>query len=407
MFAGRGSPASTSRRTSAPDGRGGQRPLADFAKLRAVPLDNAVLAAWRFATTAADDERAARRDTAVGFKPDRHASRPATDDDLAFAPLATLASLLRARKVSSVELTRLYLARLRRFDPLLECVVTLTEKLALEQAERADREIAGGHWRGPLHGVPWGAKDLIAVAGYPTTWGSKPYKDQVRPETATVARRLDEAGAVLVAKLALGELAMGDVWFGGQTRNPWNPAEGSCGSSAGPASATAAGLVGFAVGSETLGSIVSPCTRCGATGLRPTFGASPGTARWRCRGRWTSSGRSPARSRTARWCSRRSTAPTGSTRPRWTARSAGRWNATPGPCASVTSRRRSRRTAPRTSKRKRTGRACASGRRSTGARSRRCATSASRWRRSSSRPTCRSTRCASSCRRKRPPRSTS
>ncbi len=246
--------------------------LADFAKLRAVPLDNAVPPAWRFATTAADDERAARRDAAVGFKPDRHASRPATDDDVAFAPLATLASLLRARKVSSVELTGLYLARLRRFDPLLECVVTLTETLALEQAERADREIAGGHWRGPLHGVPWGAKDLIAVAGYPTTWGAKPYKDQVRPETATVARRLAEAGAVLVAKLALGELAMGDVWFGGQTRNPWNPAEGSSGSSAGPASATAAGLVGFAVGSETLGSIVSPCTRCGATGLRPTFG---------------------------------------------------------------------------------------------------------------------------------------
>ena len=246
--------------------------LSDFAKLRAVPVDNAVPPAWRFATTAADDEHAARRDTTVGFKPDRHALRPATDDDLAFAPLATLAALLRARKVSSVELTRLYLARLRRFDPLLECVVTLTEKLALEQAERADREIASGHWRGPLHGVPWGAKDLIAVAGYPTTWGSKPYKDQVRPETATVARRLADAGAVLVAKLALGELAMGDVWFGGQTRNPWNPAEGSSGSSAGPASATAAGLVGFAVGSETLGSIVSPCTRCGATGLRPTFG---------------------------------------------------------------------------------------------------------------------------------------
>ncbi|MDD5562824.1 MAG: amidase [Thermoanaerobaculaceae bacterium] len=246
--------------------------LADFAKVRAVPLDNAVPPAWRFATTAADDERAARRDTVVEFQPAGRIARPAAADDLAFAPIATLAALLRARQVSSVELTTLYLDRLRRFDPVLECVVTLTEKLALEQAESADREIAAGRWRGPLHGVPWGAKDLLAVAGYTTTWGSKPYQDQVRAETATVARRLADAGAVLVAKLALGELAMGDVWFGGQTRNPWNPAEGSSGSSAGPASATAAGLVGFAIGSETLGSIVSPCTRCGATGLRPTFG---------------------------------------------------------------------------------------------------------------------------------------
>ena len=246
--------------------------LADFEKVRAVALDNAVAPAWRFATTAAGDAGAARRDTAVVFEPDRHAARPASDDELAFAPLARLAGLLRSRQLSSVELTRLYLARLRRLDPLLECVVTLTETLALEQAERADREIAAGRWRGPLHGVPWGAKDLIAVAGYPTTWGSQPYRDQARAETATVARRLADAGAVLIAKLALGELAMGDVWFGGETRNPWNPAEGSSGSSAGPAAATAAGLVGFAVGSETLGSIVSPCTRCGATGLRPTFG---------------------------------------------------------------------------------------------------------------------------------------
>ncbi len=246
--------------------------LGDFAKVRAVPLDNAVPPAWRFATTAADDERAARRDPVVEFQPAGRISRPAAADDLAFAPIATLAALLHTRQVSSVELTTLYLDRLRRFDPALECVVTLTEKLALEQAESADREIAAGRWRGPLHGVPWGAKDLLAVAGYPTTWGSKPYQDQVRAETATVASRLADAGAVLVAKLALGELAMGDVWFGGQTRNPWNPAEGSSGSSAGPASATAAGLVGFAIGSETLGSIVSPCTRCGATGLRPTFG---------------------------------------------------------------------------------------------------------------------------------------
>ena len=246
--------------------------LADFDKIRKVPLDNGVAPAFRFTTAADSDEHVARRDTSVDFKPARGLARPAADDDLAFAPLTELASLLGRRKVSSLELTRLYLARLRRFGPLLECVVTLTEELALRQAERADGEAAAGRRRGPLHGVPWGAKDLLAVAGYPTTWGSKPFEEQVRPETATAARRLEDAGAVLAAKLTLGELAMGDVWFGGQTRNPWKPAEGSSGSSAGPAAATAAGLVGFAIGSETLGSIVSPCTRCGATGLRPTFG---------------------------------------------------------------------------------------------------------------------------------------
>ena len=246
--------------------------LADFAGVRKVPLDNAVAPAFRFATAADSDEHAARRETTVEFRPDGELKRPAADDDLAFAPLTELASLVHRREVSAVELTRLYLARLRRYDPLLECVVTLTEELALRQAERADREAAAGRRRGPLHGVPWGAKDLLAVPGYPTTWGSRPFQEQVRPETATVARRLEDAGAVLAAKLTLGELAMGDVWFGGQTRNPWKPADGSSGSSAGPAAAVAAGLVGFAIGSETLGSIVSPCTRCGATGLRPTFG---------------------------------------------------------------------------------------------------------------------------------------
>lgn len=165
------------------------------------------------------------------------------------------------------------LDRLRRHDPVLSCVVNLTEDRALEQAREADREIAAGRWRGPLHGIPWGAKDLLAVPGYPTTWGSPIYKDQVLAETATVVERLDRAGAVLVAKLSLGELAQGDVWHGGTTRNPWNPEQGSSGSSAGPASATAAGLVPFTIGSETLGSIISPSTRCGVTGLRPTFGA--------------------------------------------------------------------------------------------------------------------------------------
>ena len=246
--------------------------LEDFAKVRGVKLDNAVAPATRFATAADADEHAARRETKVVFKASSRAARPAGDEDLAFAPLAELASLLRHRKVSSVELTRLYLDRLRRYDPLLECVITLTEELALQQARRADREIAAGGWRGPLHGIPWGAKDLLAVPGYRTTWGAKPYEDQALTDKATVVRLLEEAGAVLAAKLTLGALAMGDVWFGGQTRNPWKPGEGSSGSSAGPAAAVVAGLAAFAVGSETLGSIVSPCTRCGATGLRPTFG---------------------------------------------------------------------------------------------------------------------------------------
>jgi Asp-tRNA(Asn)/Glu-tRNA(Gln) amidotransferase A subunit family amidase len=198
--------------------------------------------------------------------------RPDSSDDLAFLPLTALAALLRSRQLSSVDLTRLYLDRLKKYNPVLHCVVTLTDELALKQAEQADREIAAGRYRGPLHGVPWGAKDLIAYPGFKTTWGAKPYQDQSLDTKATVARRLEDAGAVLVAKTTLGALAMGDQWFGGMTRNPWNPKQGSSGSSAGSASATAAGLVGFAIGSETLGSIVSPCTRCGATGLRPTFG---------------------------------------------------------------------------------------------------------------------------------------
>jgi Asp-tRNA(Asn)/Glu-tRNA(Gln) amidotransferase A subunit family amidase len=202
----------------------------------------------------------------------RNRPRPARSEDLAFMSVAGLGELVRARKVTSTELVRLSLDRLRRHDPTLQCVVTLTEDRALEQAERADREIKAGKYRGPLHGIPWGAKDLFAVPGYPTTWGSPVFKNQVLDTTATVVKRLDAAGAVLVAKLTLGELAMGDVWFGGTTKNPWKTDQGSSGSSAGSASATAAGLVPFALGTETLGSIVSPSTRCGVTGLRPTFG---------------------------------------------------------------------------------------------------------------------------------------
>jgi Asp-tRNA(Asn)/Glu-tRNA(Gln) amidotransferase A subunit family amidase len=171
-----------------------------------------------------------------------------------------------------VELTRLYLERLSRFDQQLQCVITLTEELAMQQAEQADRELADGRYRGPLHGIPWGAKDLLAVPGYPTTWGAAPYQSQQLDETSTVAVKLADAGAVLVAKLSMGALAWGDVWYGGKTKNPWKPEEGSGGSSAGPASATAAGLVGFSIGTETWGSIESPCMVCGTTGLRPSYG---------------------------------------------------------------------------------------------------------------------------------------
>jgi Asp-tRNA(Asn)/Glu-tRNA(Gln) amidotransferase A subunit family amidase len=198
-------------------------------------------------------------------------------EGLAFLPVTELSDLVRRRKVTSLQLTEMYLNRLKRYDPVLKCVITLTEDRALAQARAADAEIARGKYRGPLHGIPWGAKDLLAVRGYKTTWGAGPYKDQVIDEDATVVQRLDAAGAVLVAKLTLGELAQGDIWYGGMTKNPWKVDQGSSGSSAGPASATAAGLIGFGIGSETLGSISSPSTRCGVTGLRPTYGRVPKT----------------------------------------------------------------------------------------------------------------------------------
>lgn len=196
-------------------------------------------------------------------------------EDLAFAGVPQLAELIRTRKVSSLELTKMYLGRLKRYGPKLLCVVTLTEDLALQQAAAADAEIKRGKYRGPLHGIPWGAKDLFATKGIKTTWGAEPYRDQVIDYDATIVERLRDAGAVLVAKLSMGALAQGPKWFGGVTRNPWLPDEsvtGSSGSSAGPAAATAAGLVGFSIGTETLGSIVSPSSRCGVTGLRPTYG---------------------------------------------------------------------------------------------------------------------------------------
>ncbi|MFL5500282.1 MAG: amidase [Gemmatimonadaceae bacterium] len=203
--------------------------------------------------------------------------RPADLEDLAFLPVAELSELVRRQRVTSLELTQMYLGRLKKYDPVLRCVISLTEDRALKQARAADAEIASGRYRGPLHGIPWGAKDLLAVRGYKTTWGAGPYRNQVIDTDATVVQRLDAAGAVLVAKLTLGELAQGDIWFDATTKNPWKVDQGSSGSSAGPASATAGGLVGFSIGSETLGSISSPSTRCGTTGLRPTFGRVPRT----------------------------------------------------------------------------------------------------------------------------------
>jgi Asp-tRNA(Asn)/Glu-tRNA(Gln) amidotransferase A subunit family amidase len=202
---------------------------------------------------------------------------PKNLEEVAFASVRELAELVRTKKVSCVALTEMYLERLKRYDPTLKFVVTLTEERALAQAKAADRDIAAGKYRGPLHGLPWGAKDLLAAKGYRTTWGAGGFENQTIEEDATVVKRLDEAGAVLVAKLTLGALALGDNWFGGVTRNPWHTGQGSSGSSAGPASATAAGCVAFGIGSETLGSISSPSTRCGCTGLRPSFGLVPRT----------------------------------------------------------------------------------------------------------------------------------
>jgi Asp-tRNA(Asn)/Glu-tRNA(Gln) amidotransferase A subunit family amidase len=242
-----------------------------FARMRQVPLTNDVPPAFAFIP----DSRPAPKDSEVRVVVTDLTPgplKPNSAEDLAFLPLTALSRLISRKEISSVELTKLYLERLKKYDPALKCVVTFTDELALKQAEAADKEIAAGKYRGPLHGIPWGAKDLISYPGYKTTWGAAPFKEQTLDTKATVARKLEDAGAVLVAKLTLGALAQGDQWFGGMTRNPWNVKQGSSGSSAGSASATVAGLVGFAIGTETLGSIVSPCTRCGASGLRPTFG---------------------------------------------------------------------------------------------------------------------------------------
>lgn len=204
--------------------------------------------------------------------PDDPGPLPAGETDLAFAPVTRLAGWIRRRSITSRRLTELCLRRLERLDPTLRCVITLCAERARAAADRADAELAAGRWRGPLHGIPWGAKDIIDTAGIATTWGAETHRDRVAERNAVVVDRLDRAGAVLVAKLSVGALAYGDIWFGGRTNNPFDPAQGSSGSSAGSCSAVAAGLVPFALGTETLGSIVSPCVRCGTTGLRPTFG---------------------------------------------------------------------------------------------------------------------------------------
>jgi len=202
---------------------------------------------------------------------------PTNEEDIAFAPVTQLSRWIEQQRLSSERLTQTYLKRIEQYNPKLRCVITVTRELALQQAREADAEIAAGRYRGPLHGIPWGGKDLLDTLGIPTTYGAEPYRNRIPQDDAAVVKRLNEAGAVLIAKLSLGALALNDIWFGGQTMNPWLPEEGASGSSAGPGAATAAGLVGFAIGSETGGSIVSPSMRCGVTGLRPTYGRVPRT----------------------------------------------------------------------------------------------------------------------------------
>ena len=242
---------------------------------RKVPMDGTLAPASRWKPVS-PELKAAQQDRFIRSNDDA-GPLPSKDDDIAFAPLTRLSRWIEQRKLNSERLTRIYLDRLQRFDPKLRCVITLTRDLAFAQAKRADAEINAGKYRGALHGIPWGAKDLLDTEGIPTTYGAEPYRDRVPSKDAVVVRRLQEAGAVLVAKLSLGALALNDIWFGGQTMNPWLLEEGSSGSSAGPGAATAAGLIAFAIGSETGGSIVGPSMRCGITGLRPTYGRVPRT----------------------------------------------------------------------------------------------------------------------------------
>ncbi|MDQ6760243.1 MAG: amidase [Acidobacteriota bacterium] len=243
------------------------RNLNQYVALRNIEIPLDTEPATRFYPTPPSPARAKFLPTRI--KPDKRVSSIL---DLAFEPVTRIAPLLRARRITSTDLTTMYLDRLKKYSPKLNCVITFTEELALAQAARADSEIRRGHYRGPLHGVPWGAKDLFATKGIKTTWGAEPYQNQVFDYDSAVVERLEKAGAVLIAKLSMGALAQGGLWFGGMTKTPWNLELTSSGSSAGSASATSAGLTGFAIGTETLGSIVSPSTRCGVVGLRPTYG---------------------------------------------------------------------------------------------------------------------------------------
>lgn len=245
--------------------------LDHYQHLRKIPIANDVVPCVQFSPALPEMKFDMLRRPMKMSRPPA-VQRPSNLEDLAFWPARDLAALLSTHQVRSVELTEMYLDRLKRYDARLKFLITPTDDLAMKQARKADAEIAAGRYRGPLHGIPWGAKDLIAKKGYKTTWGAVAFKDQSFDYDATIVERLENAGAVLIAKLTTGELAGGDVWFGGTTKNPWNPEEGSSGSSAGPASATAAGCVGFAIGTETGGSIVSPSTRCGVYGMRPSYG---------------------------------------------------------------------------------------------------------------------------------------
>lgn len=245
--------------------------LENYGKIREYRLDNAVPPALIFDPRPVGFEMPVK-EISNNWKADLTVDLPENPDELAFYSIPQLAGLLRTGKITSVELTDFFLKRLKKYNDTLQCVVSFTEERAMKQAELADKEIAAGKFRSLLHGIPFGVKDLLATKDYKTTWGATPYRDQMIDADATVVKRLEDAGGVLIAKLTLGALAYGDVWFGGVTKNPWNTEQGSSGSSAGSASATSAGLVPFAIGTETWGSIVSPSTRCGVTGLRPTFG---------------------------------------------------------------------------------------------------------------------------------------
>ncbi len=250
---------------------GVNRLLPAYNNLRQVQLDNSVAPALYF-NPILPGIKIDRTKRPMRASTPAQVTRPSNLEDAAYWPVTQLAELIRTKQATSVELTEMYLARMKRLNEKLLCAITITEELAMRQARQADQEIAAGHYRGPLHGIPWGAKDLYAAKGYRTTWGAAPYKNRIIDMDATVVARLAEAGAVLIAKLSTGELALDDIWFGGQTKNPWDLTMGAQGSSAGPGSATAAGCVGFSMGTETHGSIIAPSAICGVTGLRPTFG---------------------------------------------------------------------------------------------------------------------------------------